>query len=407
MRQRKTPGSSDDGGRSQSGLEAVQSSKKAILLVLICISCGALIMWSGSILPLLPSSPEEAAEDRNAASPAISEEPPKTILGNIKTGEGVMHTDAKALESISSSKFGADVETITLRSGLKMPAIGYGTCCRSTARGKAIITSTIKYIEAGGRLIDTAMAYRNHKEIGEALRTTGIQRDRIWITSKISPNFVKSRAETITACQNILQELGVAYLDLLLIHSPKLGRKKTVELWRGLGDLKERGLVRSIGVSNMNDGEISDLIEATGVAPEVNQIQFHPWTPRQWRELVVSQHSKNGLVTTAYTSLGGSRFRRSGSKWGDALAAIARKYRVKEPQVLLRWAIQQGVAVIPGSASEAHIRENLLAGTHFSLDQADMDAIDKAPPPESWFDPQRGPAKMSGKEAETPWGGAS
>ena len=88
------------------------------------------------------------------------------------------------------------------------------------------------------------------------------------------------------------------------------------------------------------------------------------------------------MVTTAYTSLGGSRFRSSGSHWGPTLAAVAKKHGVKEAQVLLRWAVQQGVAVIPGSASDSHIRENLLQGTkHFVLDEADMDAIDKAPPP--------------------------
>jgi 2,5-diketo-D-gluconate reductase A len=303
-------------------------------------------------------------------------------------------------------RFGPDVETLTLRSGLKMPAFGYGTCCRSTARGHAVVASTIKYIKAGGRLIDTAMAYRNHQEIGEALSTAEVPRDEIWITSKIAPNSVRSRADTVKAAQNIMKDLGVAYLDLLLIHSPKLGRAKTVELWKGLIDLKRKGLVRAIGVSNMNEGEIADLTAATEEAPEVNQIQFHPWTPKPWRDLAEGQRRENGMVTTAYTSLGGSRFRSSGSHWGPTLAAVAKKHGVKEAQVLLRWAVQQGVAVIPGSASEPHIRENLLQGTkHFVLDEADMDAIDKAPPPDSWFDPKRGPAKLSAKQAELPWGG--
>ena len=124
----------------------------------------------------------------------------------------------------------------------------------------------------------------------------------------------------------------------------------------------------------MNWLEISDLVQATQIAPEVCQIQFHPWTPKQWRDLVKQQFLDAGIVTTAYTSLGGSRFRGAGSHWGAALTSIAKKHGVTPPQVLLRWAVQQKVAVIPGSGSEAHIRENLLIDVppSFNLDEEAM-----------------------------------
>ena len=115
----------------------------------------------------------------------------------------------------------ANEDTIQLRSGLRMPANGLGTCCRKTARGQPIIDATKAYLQLGGRLIDTAMAYRNHEEIGEALRTSGVKREAVWITSKLASGTVNSYAKGLAAIDNILQEIGTSYLDLVLIHSPQ------------------------------------------------------------------------------------------------------------------------------------------------------------------------------------------
>jgi len=140
-------------------------------------------------------------------------------------------------------------DTIRLRSGLDMPAVGYGTCCRPTAKGPAIYKSTKFYLKQGGRLIDTAMAYKNHVEIGKAIRDSGIPRSKLWITSKIQPNFVQSYEVCLAAVDGILKELGTDYLDLVLIHSPKLGKTKTIELWKGLIEAKRLKKTRAIGVS--------------------------------------------------------------------------------------------------------------------------------------------------------------
>jgi len=324
------------------------------------------------------------------------------FAGSSLARSGAVETGAAAaavpkVEALSESKF----EAIPLRSGLQMPALGFGTCCRPSAHGPAVIESTIRYLKAGGRLVDTAMAYGNHKEIGSAIASSGVPRENIWLTSKIAPNTVKSRNATIAACDAILSDLGVRYLDLLLIHSPKLKQEKTTELWLGLIELKRTGKVKAIGVSNFNWLEILALQKATGELPEVNQLQFHPWTPRQWKAVVTKQQ-ESGVSTTAYTSLGGSRFRSAGSNWGEVLKAAAAKYNATEAQVLLRWALQQGVAVIPGSSSEAHICENLRV-PFFTLGSADKLAIENSPPPPSWFDPKRGPAKFEGKLADVPW----
>ena len=120
----------------------------------------------------------------------------------------------------------ANEDTIQLRNGLRMPANGLGTCCRKTARGQPIIDATKEYLRLGGRLIDTAMAYRNHEEIGEALRASGVKREDVWITSKLASGTVNSYAKGLAAVDNILQEIGTSYLDLVLIHSPKMGKEK-------------------------------------------------------------------------------------------------------------------------------------------------------------------------------------
>lgn len=296
---------------------------------------------------------------------------------------------------------------------INMPSVGYGTCCRHSAKGDDIYKSTKIYLEMGGRLIDTAMAYKNHKEIGQAIRDSGVDRSDIWITSKIAVGHVHGRDQTLEAVQSILQELGSTYLDLCLIHSPKLGKEKTIEIWQGLIDASETGLVRSIGVSNMNQQEIIELNVATGVLPAVNQIQYHPWTPQQWKDLVQWQ-AKNEIVTIAYTSLGGSRFhhkQHSSSESSDfssipILSELAKKYHATEAQVLLRWALSHPqVAVIPGATSKEHILENLNI-PYFLLYPHEMERLEQdMDAPQGWWDEHRGPIKFPNEEAEAAWTG--
>ena len=147
----------------------------------------------------------------------------------------------------------ANEDTIQLRNGLQMPANGLGTCCRKTARGQPIIDATKEYLRLGGRLIDTAMAYRNHEEIGEALRASGVKREDVWITSKLASGTVNSYAKGLAAVDNILQEIGTTYLDLVLIHSPKMGRDKAVAVWKALIDAKKAGTVQCRPIRHRRD----------------------------------------------------------------------------------------------------------------------------------------------------------
>ncbi|KAL7524754.1 hypothetical protein ACHAWF_001070 [Thalassiosira exigua] len=293
--------------------------------------------------------------------------------------------------------------TIRLRSGLGMPAIGYGTCCRPSAKGEAVYSSTLAYLKLGGRLVDTAMAYRNHVDIGRAAKDSGIPRPKLWITSKVAPGKVKTYGECLKAVDEILDELDTEYLDLLLIHTPKLGKELTIELWRCLIEAKRLGKSRAIGVSNFNRGEIQDLVEGTGEMPEANEIQYHPWSAPKWKDLA-KWHRENEVATIAYTSLGGSRFHKEGgaSRWPPPAKILASRHSATEAQILLKWALGRGAAVIPGSGSKAHINENLLL-PKFELTEAELTSIEKAEAPEAWWDTKRGPMKYVNEEADLPW----
>ena len=306
---RRKGSTSSSGGAGSGGLNDAEASlldrnsKLKALVGFVMLSAGLLFSerFAHPQAPLPAAAPPQgqtAATPSASTSAALFAALPAALPAASETPAPVVGS-LRAAGLSSPPQFGADVETVTLRSGIQMPAVGYGTCCRSTAKGKAVVESTIKYLKAGGKLIDTAMAYRNHKDIGKALRASGVAREAIWLTSKIAPSAVRSRTDTVAACHDILKDLGVEYLDLLLIHSPKLGRAKTTDLWKGLIDLQKDGKVRAIGVSNMNWGEINDLETATGVAPEVNQIQFHPWTPKPWRDLASRLQREKGIAVTA------------------------------------------------------------------------------------------------------------
>ena len=242
---------------------------------------------------------------------------------------------SKQFDGFSSTKW--NVPTVRLSSGLEMPTIGYGTCCRKSAKGELVYKSTKIYLELGGRLIDTAMAYRNHAEIGRALKDSGLERSEVWITSKVAPGKVSTYNACLAAVDEILSELGTTYLDLLLIHTPKLGKDPTIELWKCLIESKRVGKTKSIGVSNFNKGEIEDINDATGSMPEANEVQIHPWSSSSWKALAKWQ-KENNIATIAYTSLGGSRFHstQSSSAWPPEVSKLANKYDVTEAQILLK-----------------------------------------------------------------------
>jgi len=265
-----------------------------------------------------------------------------------------------------------------------MPAIGFGTCCRADVKGTPIIQAAKTYLASGGRLIDTAQLYENHKDLNVAIKESGVPRDQLWVTSKIlvcgnQRVCATTGKAAFSAVEKSNAELGLDYTDLMLLHGAEgwgVSEQSDVDLWRGLIEAQSAGKVRNIGVSNHNRKEIENLIAATGVKPAVNQIEFHPWVPEETKELVRWCQSQ-GIAVTAYGSLGGEGNKAN----GKVIKEIAEKQSVSKSQVLLRWALNHGVAVIPGSNNPAHIMENLDL-VRVKLDAEDSKALENAQKPE-------------------------
>lgn len=234
--------------------------------------------------------------------------------------------------------------------GLKMPLIGLGAAQALSGVQESIVT----FLEHGGQLIDTAILY-GQVPVGEALKTAmekGITRDDIWVTSKILPQAANTSQQTLALVNQSLQELGLTFIDLFLIHWPGDSNE---QIWKGLIQARDAGKLRAIGVSNFSPEQILELETLSGERPSVNQFQYHPWVDDAVHENV-RWCRDNGVAVTAYGSLGG--------QYHDGLndpsvLAVAAKHNATPAQVLLRWALYQGVTVIPGASSLEHILEDL------------------------------------------------
>ena len=255
------------------------------------------------------------------------------------------------------------IPTYTLNDDTTVPAIGFGT---AGLRGEAAVEATTSALEAGYRLIDTAVNYENEREVGEALRRSGVPRDELRVTSKI-PGRHHAYDDAIASTRESLERLGLDHLDLHLIHWPNPSRGLYVDAWRALVDLREQGLVRSIGVSNFTAEHLDRIIDETGVAPSVNQIEVHPLFPQQDMRRA---NEERGVRTESWSPLG----KRQAPLAEAPVRAAAEAHGVTPGQVILRWQVQQGNLPIPKSATPSRQRENLdVFG--FELDEAEMDAI--------------------------------
>ena len=231
-----------------------------------------------------------------------------------------------------------------LRDGHRIPVLGLGTW---NLTGSRCVTAVKKALELGYRHIDTAEAYGNQAEIGDAIKA--FDRSKLFLTSKVRPNHLHYD-DIYKACETTLRDLDTSYLDLYLIHwpNPSIPLK---ESFKALKELVDQGKVRSVGVSNFEVDLLKESLEASRAPVTVNQVKFHPLSYDE--ELLEFCQSKD-IVLTAYSPLGRGSLLSQGT-----IVNVAKSLGKTPAQICLKWCLQKGAIVIPKAGSEEHLRENM------------------------------------------------
>ena len=240
---------------------------------------------------------------------------------------------------------------LTLNNGVKMPQFGLGVY--SIPAGEVTYNSVKTALECGYRHIDTAHAYQNESSVGKAIKDSGISRDSIWVTSKLWPNEY-GEGKTLKAIDRMLGRLGLEYVDLVYFHQ-SIG--DYVGGWKEMEKALEMGKVRAIGISNfdVNDSIFNSLVETARIKPQIMQIECHPYAQRKhWQEMV----KKHGMKIESWFPLGG-RDSKGEILHNPIINEIAKAHGKTAAQVIIRWHIQEGFSVIPGSSNPTHIQENI------------------------------------------------
>jgi 2,5-diketo-D-gluconate reductase A len=252
----------------------------------------------------------------------------------------------------------ADGRAVELADGNQLPMLGLGVW--QVPDGPECVNAVRWALELGYRHIDTAQAYGNEASVGKALRDSGVPRDEVFITTKFYPG----RRDPAAEAEQSLRRLGVDQVDLYLVHWPQGG---PLRAWPGMEQARERGLAKSIGVSNFGVRELEQVIAAGTVPPAANQVQF---SAMEYRRALLAECQRSGVVLEAYSPLGTGRHLSN-----KVVAGIAARSGRTPAQVLLRWCLQHGIPVIPKSTHRERISENARI-FDFTLSDEDMAALD-------------------------------
>jgi diketogulonate reductase-like aldo/keto reductase len=261
---------------------------------------------------------------------------------------------------------------ITLNNGVELPAFGLGVFQSPPAETVGAVEAALR---TGYRLVDTAAAYANEREVGEGIRRSGLSRDEVFIETKVWISDYGYDA-TLHAFEKSARKLGVERLDLLLLHQPLPSSfEKTLDAYRALERLLADGRVRAVGVSNFMPEHLERLLAAAAVVPAVNQIEVHPYFQQRALQAVHAQH---GIATQAWSPIGGITSYRGMEKRSfddPTLLDIARAHGKSPAQVMLRWHLQEGRSAIPKSVKPERIAENFDV-FDFELTREQIAAID-------------------------------
>jgi diketogulonate reductase-like aldo/keto reductase len=250
--------------------------------------------------------------------------------------------------------------TRALTSGNEIPLLGFGVW--QVPDGQECVDAVTWALEAGYRHVDTAQAYGNEKSVGRALRESGVPREEVFVTTKFYPRSKSRDAEA--EAERSLERLGLDYVDLYIIHWPEGG---PAWAWDGMQRAHEQGYARSIGVSNFSVAEIDELRASADVPPSVDQVQFSPF---EFRRGLWEGCEERDVVIEAYSPLGTGRH-----LGDDEVGRIAERLGRTPAQVLVRWALQRDLVVLPKSTHRERIEENAQV-FDFSLTDEDMAALD-------------------------------
>lgn len=250
-------------------------------------------------------------------------------------------------------------QTVKLAGGDALPMVGFGTW---QLKSKTAYESVRAALDVGYRHIDTATLYKNEADVGRAVKDSGLDREQVFITTKLRPQDARHARRTL---ESSLRLLDTDYVDLWLIHWPT-GRDEFISTWQELLAAKDAGLARNVGVSNYSPAQIDMLTDATGRQPSVNQI---PWSPAQHDPALLDEHRRRGIVVEGYSGLKNTDLR------DPVITEIAQRYGATPAQVVLRWHLEHGIVILPRSSRREHIAANFdLDG--IALTKEEVAAID-------------------------------
>ncbi|EWT07299.1 2,5-diketo-D-gluconic acid reductase [Intrasporangium chromatireducens Q5-1] len=260
-------------------------------------------------------------------------------------------------------------ETYTLSNEVTIPKLGLGTWFIDDDKAAQAVTDAVA---AGYRNIDTAQAYGNERGVGEGVRSSGVPREDLFVSTKLAAE-IKDYDEAAAAVDGSLATLGLDYIDLMLIHSPQPWSdfrggdyaEGNREAWRALEDAYQAGKLRSIGVSNFERHDLENILQSCTVAPQVNQLLVHVGnTPAD----LITYCQKKNILVEAYSPIAHGQILKS-----PDVTAIAERYAVTVPQLCIRYTLQLGTVSLPKTANPDHMRAN--AQADFIISDDDMDAL--------------------------------
>lgn len=285
------------------------------------------------------------------------------LLVNKDGGDKKMNKDViDKLQNISSkAEFNFETKTVKLNSGYEMPLNGIGTY---SLTGDVAYKSITSALDSGVRLIDTAYMYSNEEEIGRAIKDSNVPREEIFIITKIYPSQFDNPENAI---EMAFEKLDVEYIDMMLLHHPGTN---DVKAYKAMEKYVEEGKIRSIGLSNWYIKELEEFLPQISITPALVQNEIHPY----YQENNIIPYIQDlGIVVQGWYPLGG-RGHTNELLNNETIVEIANNHNVSSAQVILRWNLQKGVVVIPGSSNPEHIKENTEI-YHFELTEDEMNKI--------------------------------